>query len=111
MVGVITYLHRHGIVHRDIKSHNMLIDKNLHVKLCDFGLAKHKVKFLSSRVNLIVDPCSSVERQPIWHLNCSRKEHIMKQLMYLLLELYYMNCMQVKFHTMVWIRRILNRRS
>lgn len=43
MAGVICYLHRHGIVHRDIKSHNMLLDKNYNVKLCDFGLAKHKV--------------------------------------------------------------------
>ena len=43
MVGVIAYLHCHGIVHRDIKSHNMLVDKDYNVKLCDFGLAKHKV--------------------------------------------------------------------
>ena len=43
MVSVIAYLHRHGIVHRDIKSHNMLLDKNLTLKLCDFGLARHKV--------------------------------------------------------------------
>ena len=43
MTSVIAYLHQHGIVHRDIKSHNMLLDKNLNVKLCDFGLAKHKV--------------------------------------------------------------------
>ncbi len=43
MISVIAYLHRHGIVHRDIKSHNMLLDKNLTLKLCDFGLARHKV--------------------------------------------------------------------
>lgn len=45
MISVISYLHHHGIVHRDIKSHNMLIDRNLTIKLCDFGLAKHKVYF------------------------------------------------------------------
>jgi len=43
LVGVISYLHRHGIVHRDIKSHNILIDKNYNIKICDFGLARHKV--------------------------------------------------------------------
>jgi len=43
IISVISYLHRHGIVHRDIKSHNFLVDKNLNVKICDFGLARHKV--------------------------------------------------------------------
>lgn len=27
-------------MHRDIKSHNLLLDENYRVKLCDFGLAK-----------------------------------------------------------------------
>ncbi len=40
----VLYLHRHGIVHRDIKSHNILVNSQLDVKLCDFGLAKHKVQ-------------------------------------------------------------------
>lgn len=40
----IQFLHRLGIVHRDIKSHNILINSGYEVKLCDFGLAKHKVK-------------------------------------------------------------------
>lgn len=39
-------MHSMEIVHRDIKSHNILIDQNLQVKVCDFGLAKFKVSII-----------------------------------------------------------------
>ena len=34
------YLHEHNIMHRDIKSLNILLDENLLPVICDFGLAK-----------------------------------------------------------------------
>ena len=42
MLSSIAFLHEHDIVHRDIKSHNFLVEENLTTKLCDFGLARHR---------------------------------------------------------------------
>lgn len=44
ILNVIKFLHKLGIVHRDIKSHNILLNGFLQAKICDFGLAKHKVE-------------------------------------------------------------------
>jgi len=40
VVEAITYVHNHGVIHRDIKSNNIKIGLDGQVKLLDFGIAK-----------------------------------------------------------------------
>ncbi|XP_022863781.1 serine/threonine-protein kinase CTR1-like isoform X3 [Olea europaea var. sylvestris] len=52
VVKGMSYLHKHNppIVHRDLKSPNLLVDKKYTVKVCDFGLSRLKANtFLSSK--------------------------------------------------------------
>eukprot|EP00981_Chlorochromonas_danica_P013447 scaffold6367_cov155-Ochromonas_danica.AAC.1 len=39
-IGALCFIHEHEVKHRDVKADNLLVFHNLHVKLCDFGLAK-----------------------------------------------------------------------
>ncbi|KAF0736581.1 hypothetical protein AaE_008995 [Aphanomyces astaci] len=34
------YMHEKGIIHRDVKAANMLLDEHLRIRLCDFGFAR-----------------------------------------------------------------------
>jgi len=40
IITAIESLHKKNIIYRDLKPENMLLDKDGHIKICDFGFAK-----------------------------------------------------------------------
>jgi serine/threonine protein kinase len=60
LVSAIKYLHQTaGLIHRDIKCENVLLDRNRNVKLCDFGLACETVIHRIDKV----EPFYNIRRQ------------------------------------------------
>lgn len=41
MVLAIEYLHSKDVIYRDLKPENLLLDANGHIRITDFGFAKH----------------------------------------------------------------------
>ena len=57
LICTMAYIHSRGYVHRDLKTQNILLDKNLDMKMCDFGLTKLKSESNAGSGQFAGTPC------------------------------------------------------
>lgn len=91
LLDAMAYLHCHRILHRDLKPQNLLVDKEGHIKLADFGLSRsfslptktytHEVVTMWYRApELLLGEkmyCTGVD---VWSLGCVMAEMVILRL-------------------------------
>merc|ERR1719229_870977 len=78
LCDALQYMHENGVVHRDLKSENILIDKDEHIKLSDFGLA-HFTPSLAQSTAKLADFSSFISDVSIYEIEEKSYENILME--------------------------------
>ncbi|KAF9762323.1 putative cell division protein kinase [Nosema granulosis] len=74
----LSYLHSHGLIHRDIKASNILLNRQGHLKLVDFGLTREYASTMTNRVctlwyrapELLLGDTKYTDKVDSWSVGC-----------------------------------------
>lgn len=76
VVAAVGYLHRRGVIHRDIKASNAKIDATGLVKLLDFGIAKDPDSPALTRTGNVIGTLQSLAPEQLEHGRCDHRTDI-----------------------------------
>ncbi|RVD92679.1 cyclin-dependent kinase 9 kinase, partial [Tubulinosema ratisbonensis] len=114
IVEGMVYLKNQNILHRDLKTANILVNEELEIKIADFGLAKYKInKYNTPGVvtlwyrapEILLSSCAYDFSSDVWSLGCILAEMMLRK------PIFQGNCVLTQLESITYALGTLNEHS